>query len=343
MQKRFLFLAIAAATLVVARAQDSIVYVSGPSFQIPGNDWARNLDVDSDGAPDFSFWETGVTCTADLPTSSCGWPFLVGAVDMNQMLMIGYDVQPQWFGEWIGDSAPAGAVWNAPSPSYFGAGLAYWWYSRQGRLIDGPLVQSGWAGPIGHVGVGYVGIRFHAADGLHYGWIRVRLPQQGFFSMDAAQTSSSVEYVPIEGVPIELVPMVVDWAYETRPNTPIRAGAISSNGDSIQLTADFGNAGGAGTFILTGDTLRGELTLAGRFTSAEIRGPANIRSKAKPVWSFGPPLVSREDYTAFFGEVTLTHGQIMQLLRGAFYVSVENGAVTGLIVPGDKTVKKSRH
>lgn len=50
---------------------------------------------------------------------------------------------------------------------------------------------------------------FPRRDGLHYGWIQVRLP--------------GTETGP-EGFPIEFAPVVVDWAYETRPNTAIIAG-----------------------------------------------------------------------------------------------------------------------
>ena len=54
---------------------------------------------------------------------------------------------------------------------------------------------SGIYGPIGEQGEGYLGVRFSSADGDHYGWVYV----QGW--------------------------SIVDWAYETRPNQPIRAGA----------------------------------------------------------------------------------------------------------------------
>jgi len=36
-------------------------------------------------------------------------------------------------------------------------------------------------------------------------------------------------------------------------------------------------------------------------------------------------------YTAFFGDVTLSHGQALQLLRGADYVSIDNGVAVGRI------------
>lgn len=54
---------------------------------------------------------------------------------------------------------------------------------------------SGVYGLIGQQGQGYLGVRFYSGNDIHYGWIFV----QGL--------------------------SVVDWAYESRPNEPIRAGA----------------------------------------------------------------------------------------------------------------------
>lgn len=65
--------------------------------------------------------------------------------------------------------------------------LTWWWSERLGT--------SGSRGPLATLGEGYLGVRFWSADGVHYGWIRAR----------------------------ETV--VLDWAYETRPGVPIRAGA----------------------------------------------------------------------------------------------------------------------
>lgn len=65
--------------------------------------------------------------------------------------------------------------------------LRYWHSERYGT--------SGVNGPIGEQGQGYFGIRLSAEDGDHYGWVFVQ-----------GQT-------------------LVEWAYESRPNQPIRAGA----------------------------------------------------------------------------------------------------------------------
>jgi hypothetical protein len=318
------------AAIAVARGQNSIAYVNGPSFQVPDL-IPQPVDLNADGVPDVQFWLFGPICYGSPEgfAGYCLWPYLFSGSASTGFLR---DDDPyayglaQPHGAWIGSDAPLGGSWSGPD-AY--AGLATQWWSRSGQIIGDQRAYSGWDGSLGTLGVGYLGIRVVAADGLHYCWIRVRLP--------------SPERTP-EGDIIESSMVVVDWAYETRPNMPIAAGVIEPNGDSIQLMAEFGNAGTKGTFILTGNTLRAELTLTGSFDSAEIHGPAEAHSEAKPLWSFGPPLVSRNGYTAFFGDATLSHGQVMQLLRGALYVSVDGGTMLGfIVVPDAEDRGKERH
>ena len=76
---------------------------------------------------------------------------------------------------------------TAWSTHYIASLMTYWRSPRYGT--------SGVRGPIGEQGQGYFGVRFSAADGEHYGWVFV----QG--------------------------QILVEWAYELRPNQPIRAGA----------------------------------------------------------------------------------------------------------------------
>lgn len=89
-------------------------------------------------------------------------------------------------------SVPPGEWIGLPAPADMAwsthtyAYLFAYWFS------DG---LSGVYGPIGQQGQGYLGVRFTAGNDIHYGWIFV-------------QGAS-----------------VVDWAYESRPNHPIRAGA----------------------------------------------------------------------------------------------------------------------
>lgn len=287
-----------------AHGQDTIVYFSGPSlpFQYePSEPGDAALDLDRDGTPDFSFQLGYFLCTADTPTSGCSGPFYVTPLGTNAVLKRFSQATILPFGALIGSPAPTNSTWSDPDQS---ATVATYYISERYRT-------SGLFGPLADVGVGYLGVRFYAADGLHYGWVRV----------------SIAPYVA-----------VVDWAYEGRPNTPIRASIIGTNGESLQFRVNFQGPNNTlpdrtGTFILTGKTLRGELTFAGLFSSANIARRARARGKVKPIASLGRPLARRTDFTSFFGDATLSHSEIIQLLRGAVYVSIDNGAVVGQISP----------
>lgn len=348
--KLFGILCIFIATLT---AQGGINYVNGPSFPIPGG-WgfgSGDLDLDNDGIVDFNFWSSGMLCTMDIPTSGCGWPFYVRTSGTNEVLTVGSDASQRSLGERIGAQTPSEATWTVPG-GFYGAGISYWWYSLQGREVGGQILHSGWSGGVGDAGVGYLGVRFYSSDGLHYGWIRARLPQSGFFFQPLSE-SSSLRPATSEptSLPLELTPIVVDWAYETRPSAPIRAGDIGTDSDSVQFKVEFFDTGrkhhwpihqsGSGSLILTDNKVRCELHLVGDFSTAEIRGPANSHSRGnqKPVWSFLPPLIKGANHTAFFGEATLTRAQLLQLARGQLYVSIDVGEVIGRISPVEDNKK----
>jgi len=239
-------------------------------------------------------------------------PFHVQAAGTNEFLVSGYYSSVQSFGAWIAGDPPSRAAWSTPGAS---ALLTDQWWSLYGRDTGAQIVHSGWNGPLAVSGVGYLGVRFYQPDGLHYGWIRALLNS----------------------------PMVVDWAYETRPNTPIRAGDIDSTKDSIQFTVEFltphprprhpAQVVGTGSLILTGNTLHAELSLAGQFSSAQILDPNHRRPTDRLVSHLGQPLVSTSDHTAFFHDVTLTRSQVNQLLHGEYVVSLDGGALSARILP----------
>ncbi len=206
--KSFLLLAIVSSCLPIARGQSTIAYFPGPSFQVPAaHGYSKGVDFDADGTPEFVFWSYGPICTDDIPTSFCSWSFYVGATGTNALLVSDYALV-QSAGAQIGSNAPAGSTWSTAQP--YGATLTASWWSLHGRIVDGQTVYNGWDGTLGALTNGYLGVRFKAQDGFHYGWIRVRLPS----------TESGAE-----GFLIEIAPVVVEWAYETRPNTAILAGA----------------------------------------------------------------------------------------------------------------------
>jgi hypothetical protein len=301
---RYLFLTNVLAGAVWARGQDSIVYFSGPSFQFLYGEIqmiGHGFDLDGSGNQDFAFQQGYFLCTADVPTSGCSSPFYVTASGSNAMLIQRFGqatILP--FGAWIGNPPPTNSTWSNPAQS---ATVASYYFSPRYQT-------SALTGPLADAGVGYLGVRVTAADGVHYGWIRLQI-------------------APYVGV--------IDWAYETRPNEPIQAGVIGSRGPSVQFDVNFRGPRNwplerSATFILTDNTLRGELTFSGLFSSADILGSAS-RGNTVSIESFGEPLAQRTDYTSFFGNVTLSHSEINQLLHGGLYVSIEQGAVIGRISP----------
>jgi len=291
--------------LTVALGQDTIVYSSGPSFPFPAfeENGGAPVDLNGDGFVDVLFASGFTVCTTDIPVSGCTLPYSAWAEGTNGILRRLSQAVFLQFGELIGSVTPTNSTWTSTDPYLTVANFHF--SPRYGTR--------GWSGPLHPTAIGYLGVRFYARDGLHYGWVRVR------------ETSATLN-----------TPMVVDWAYETRTNSPIRAGDIGSGGMSQQFTVKFPGAGNIGTMILTGEHLRSELTLNDSFTLANVGGPAPVHARAKPVASFSP-LAEREfatgDYTAFFGETFLTQAQIRQLLRGANYVSLDDGALVGLIAP----------
>jgi hypothetical protein len=290
-----------------ATAQDTIIYSNGPSFPIPSyyDSGRAFIDFDGDGVFDLSFEYYGFICTADVPTSGCSLSFYVGALSTNAILVRSCQASILPFGTSIGSAPASNTMWN--TRCQYTALADYFFSPRYGT--------KGYGGPLADPGVGYLGVRFSAADGLHYGWVRVRMPRD-----------------------TEFAPAIVDWAYEARPDTAIRAGAIGSKSESRQFAVNFQDSPrtaegtpGSGTLILTGDTLRCELILFDSFASAAIVGPAASHSNARPLATLEPPLVARTNYTAFFTDVSLSHADIVQLLRGMAHVNVDPGAVVGRI------------
>jgi hypothetical protein len=300
--------------LTAPSLQSAIVYSPGPAsppppFLIP---LTQNVDLDSNGVDDLVFPAGPMIGTMDVPMSGSWMPFHIKAAGTNEFLVSGNYSSIQSFGAWVSGDPPSGATWSDPGAA---ALLTDQWWSLYGRDISGQLVHFGWGGPLATAGVGYLGARFYQADGLHYGWIRVSLCS----------------------------PMVLDWAYETSPDTPIRAGDIDPTRESVQFTIEIltphrgprhpAQAVGTASFILTANTLRGELNLAGQFSSAQILDPNHPRRKDRLVSDFGSPLVSSATHTTFFHDANLTQSQIVHLLQGTYSLSIDNGTLKARITP----------
>lgn len=318
MRKRWLIFSVVVALTAAPQSRAEIAYTSGPSVELVVSfPTPPTLDLNNDGAPEFYFSSWGWLCLGSgfNPPSYCIWPYYLGSQGTGEFLLEGWNPALLAFGQEIGSNAPPRATWSGLGGF---AGLVSQWWLAYGQYVEGELVYSGWYGALGEAGIGYLGVRFQSTNGLHYGWIRVRLPRPDLHEW----------------------PSVVDWAYETRPNTPLRAGVIDASSGAVQFTVEWRRRdgtlappGSGGTFILRDLILRGELHLPGRFSAVQLRGPAPAHARARPIGDFGSPLVSRRRHTAFFADVTLLRGELIQLRRDALYLNGENGEWIGRLVP----------
>jgi hypothetical protein len=177
-------------------AGSSVAYISGPAFSIPDAYNSTSLDLDQDGVEDFSFSSGPFICTTDVPSSGCTSPYFITSLGPNNILCQGNEAVVLPAGTTIGMVTSSNSAWRSSD----GATVATAFFSPR-------YDTSGWGGPLSAPGAGYLGIRFHSQDGLHYGWIHVWLPDGGPFGNS---------------------PVVLDWASETSPDAPIDAGLVPS-------------------------------------------------------------------------------------------------------------------
>ena len=185
-------------------AQSTVVYFDGPAFAFPSDYSVVNLDIDHDGVADFS-----VSCGPYISTDGIGGataPYFISSLSSNSILCRGGNAVVFPSGALIGSTNASNGVWTTTD----GATVVTAFFTTGGTIFtsEGIVVipsSSGWGGPLSGLGEGYLGVRFQAADGTHYGWIRARLPGSSAF---------------------EGAPLIVDWAYESRPDTVIAAGAL---------------------------------------------------------------------------------------------------------------------
>jgi hypothetical protein len=211
--------------------RSGVEYFDGPSFEISWSSYNHTLfDVNDDGEFDYIFSSGGLVCTASIPPH-CSEGFLITAFGANELLVMSDQALVQPRGALIGNNAPRGAAWVHPDNSMGGTVLT----------VNQSSPTNLWTGSLGTLGAGYMGVRFTASDGMHYGWIRIRLPrtrpQAGFLqdtnpigvvlatNTDSIMVATNLDIGLHDISHQEFTPVVVDWAYERRPNTPIRAGA----------------------------------------------------------------------------------------------------------------------
>ncbi len=185
---------------VAARAQSTIRYSGVTSIAAPWNSGWRALDLNEDGKTDFSLMGRYLI-TTDVPPSGGSYECGISMSTGNQVL-VSSGTGDAWLGtvgQTIGPASSLDPVWA----------FTQYWFGVTGyhdNLLAG--TRSEWFGELGRIGSGYLGVSFSLADGIHYGWVAIRLPMGG------------------SAFPPEFTPIVTGWAYEMRPDTPILAGAI---------------------------------------------------------------------------------------------------------------------
>jgi hypothetical protein len=323
MKRRLVFFAGLAWSLAATCtfAQPTIVYSKGPALELAAAFGPRGVDLDLDGATDYTFFVDQFNC--DLPTNPCTVSYLV-AGGTNELLTSGGYALIQPLGTRIGPLSPQDARWSAAEVlSVFHTGPDF------SRLTSEPF----WLGSLADQGIGYLGVRFHAQDGTHYGWIRIRLP---------ADTGQQLPPGPW--------PTVMEWAYDTRPDNPIATG--DTGAETIEFKMEFATDGlphgvpQGGDFIagranLSGTTVSYELRMSGAPTDVEFRGPEppprgrTLAHLEFPFIRLRAGCILCRDVTLYFGETSLNPGQARLLKMGKLYVSLAEGTVIGRIVPVD--------
>lgn len=152
-----------------------------------------SVDLNHDGTEDYRVVATG-TVTWGFQMEGVGvnavWSHPTGGLD------IGAPIVPLAFGTGIGATLPGGDEWRLTETTPFG--------------INGPYFSS--YSSIGSLGLfvdqtAYAGLQFYIGSELHYGWIKVQeLPWLGGGGI------------------------VFEYAYDTRQNMPIMAGAVPEPG-----------------------------------------------------------------------------------------------------------------
>ncbi|MDH7503042.1 MAG: hypothetical protein QHJ82_10090 [Verrucomicrobiota bacterium] len=169
-------------------ADDRVVYREGPIVLTQGS--PIDLDLDQDGVADFRF---SVGTLAELPSPgahSISRPYLdTFAFNRNDYLLNADGrIVLKEAGFKFGPKTKDGKSWG-----------------HRDSEVQAIAYASGntWPGFSGKPPEAYLGVRFVSKGAVHYGWIRFVVPKT---------------------YPPAAFPVIADWAYESRPNTLIRAG-----------------------------------------------------------------------------------------------------------------------
>jgi hypothetical protein len=179
------------------------------------------VDLNQDGAVDFHF-DGSTWCTLSIPGHCSSSYTIQGFNDPydwdqgfngNGILTNGTFAAALIQGTPISANVP-GVVWLDGFGSLSIEGLTFDTETLFNPRPEGPRF-------------GYLGARFSAADGTHYGWMRVLLEPWW------EPPYQSGDYI----FHLQRQPEVFDWAYESTPNTPIVAGAVPEPATWLLLLA----------------------------------------------------------------------------------------------------------
>jgi len=188
--------------------------------------WWTLMDLDSDGQGDFAFplWTRGGAPNPDMTpvrfsVSVRQVPLDLGSASWNNGITIRNGAPiPLMHGALIGPSPGEGEWLDAFDEQQIS--------ERVPLPVDMCPIDAEcgrWIGPWAAIDDHYLGVRFAALDGIHYGWIRVHVPLE--------LLASGVSYFG------HTAPFPVDWAYESTPNTPITAGVVPEPATWLLLVA----------------------------------------------------------------------------------------------------------
>ena len=196
--KNSLWYAAAASVAVLpAQSADAQVVYTDVDPDVTVTDGAFDIDFDGNGTPELSISENSTRDQITIRTDPTTAEFVDGV---------------------IGNGFPFGsATYAYVLPLSDGAPisdseddfilLSDFAIEAQATFTYAGLDPNGW----GKAGEAFAGVRFNLSDGAHFGWIRVEISGPG-------------------------VIRVVDYAYESQPNTPIIAGAtgVASDPDALE-------------------------------------------------------------------------------------------------------------
>ncbi len=176
-----------------AAAQGTIHFVQPPEpiYVTQGRydsdfNWQELIDLNADGIADYRFFGDVFSVSVQALGENGHLSLLATPPDLGSLL---YPLPAEVS---IGPSPPEGLDWvNSLTPSHPFAGTSG----------ISAFTSNGGSGLFFGL-TAYMGVQFLSVDGTHFGWVRIDAPS------------------------FEAGGVILDWAYETRSNVPILAGAV---------------------------------------------------------------------------------------------------------------------